>query len=204
MLVLIDESGDPGFKVSKGSSPVFVVAMVIFNDFLDAEHTSKSVSELRKKLRVKPEFKFNKSHNSIRDEFFKSLEHHKFTIRSLVVIKSRIHSAGLRDNTDRFYNFFVRMLLNHDNGMLNNARVKIDGSGDRRFKQELQAYLRRLLKERIASIKFADSRRDNLIQLADMAAGAIARSYNEDRKDADRWLKMLQNAGKIGDKWEFR
>ena len=30
MLVFIDESGDPGFKVEKGSTPVFAVAMVIF------------------------------------------------------------------------------------------------------------------------------------------------------------------------------
>lgn len=40
------------------------------------------------------------------------------------------------------------------------------------------------------------------ILLADMAAGAIARSYRTDeRKDADRWRKML--AGKIEDVWEF-
>jgi hypothetical protein len=30
MLVFIDESGDPGFKLDGGSSPVFVAAMVIF------------------------------------------------------------------------------------------------------------------------------------------------------------------------------
>jgi hypothetical protein len=30
VLVFIDESGDPGFKLERGSSPVFVVAMVIF------------------------------------------------------------------------------------------------------------------------------------------------------------------------------
>jgi len=33
---------------------------------------------------------------------------------------------------------------------------------------------------------------DNLIQLADMVAGAIARSYREDdRKNARRWRAML-------------
>lgn len=37
MLVLIDESGDPGFKLVRGSSSHFVVAMVVFDDFTDAE-----------------------------------------------------------------------------------------------------------------------------------------------------------------------
>jgi hypothetical protein len=32
MLVFIDESGDPGFRLEKGSSPVFVAALVAFRD----------------------------------------------------------------------------------------------------------------------------------------------------------------------------
>jgi hypothetical protein len=32
MLVFIDESGDPGFKLKKGSSPIFVVTLVAFRD----------------------------------------------------------------------------------------------------------------------------------------------------------------------------
>ena len=39
MLVYIDESGDAGFKVDQGSSPVFVAAMVIFGDAGDAAFT---------------------------------------------------------------------------------------------------------------------------------------------------------------------
>lgn len=36
MLVFIDDSGDPGFKIEKGSSSVFVIALVIFDDDLEA------------------------------------------------------------------------------------------------------------------------------------------------------------------------
>ena len=39
MLIFIDDSGDPGFKVQKGSSSVFVIALVIFDDNLIAEET---------------------------------------------------------------------------------------------------------------------------------------------------------------------
>ena len=46
--------------------------------------------------------------------------------------------------------------------------------------------------EAVENIKFAESHSDNLIQLADMVAGAIARSYRQgERKDADRWRLML-------------
>ena len=88
--------------------------------------------------------------------------------------------------------------------MLSGARVKIDGSGDREFKRELASYLRKQLSAgKIKSVKFTESHRDNLIQLADMTTGAIARSYRKDeRKLAGRWRQML--AAKIQDVWEVR
>ena len=204
MLILIDESGDAGFKVAKGSTSHFVVAMVIFQDMGQAELASEAIGQARDRLRVKPEFKFNKCANSVRDNFFDVVRPFQFVVRALVVDKARIYSDGLRDDKGRFYNYFVKSLLKHDNGTLQGARVKIDGSGDREFKQELGRYLRsELAAGKLASVKFAESHRDNLIQLADMSAGAIFRSYRQDdRKDADRWRNML--ASKIEDVWEFR
>ncbi|MBL8492466.1 MAG: DUF3800 domain-containing protein, partial [Rhodocyclaceae bacterium] len=197
MLILIDESGDAGFKVAKGSTPHFVVAMVIFRDLRQAELASVAIGQASERLRVKPEFKFNKCAAAVRDGFFEAVRPFHFTVRALVVDKARIYSEGLREDKGRFYNYFVKMLLKHDNGTLQGARVKIDGSGDREFKRELHRYLRGQSEAgKLVSVKFAESHRDNLIQLADMAAGAICRSYRqEDRKDANRWRAML--AGKI-------
>lgn len=204
MLIVIDESGDPGFKLTKGSTRYFVVAMVIFRDFGQAEATSRAIRDLREKLGIKPEFKFNKTEKRHRDSFFEAVRPFEFSVRALVVDKNNIYSPHLRDETDRFYNFFVNRLLHHDNGVLTNARVKIDGSGDRRFKQELGSYMRRQLGGgKVRSIKFVDSRRDDLVQLADMVVGAVARSYKEDvRTDHRRWLDML--GSKIEDVWDFK
>jgi hypothetical protein len=204
MLILIDESGDAGFKVAKGSTPHFVVAMVIFRDLNEAENASVAIAQARDRLRIKPEFKFNKCANVVRDGFFDAVRPFNFTVRALVVDKACIYSENLRDDKGRFYNYFVKTLLKHDGGALQGARVKIDGSGDREFKQELGRYLRcQMDAGKLASVKFAESHRDNLIQLADMVAGAIFRSYRQDdRKDADRWRNML--ASKIEDVWEFR
>ena len=57
MLVLIDESGDAGFKLTRGSSSHFIVAMVIFDDFDEAERASAIIEAARTSLRIKPEFK---------------------------------------------------------------------------------------------------------------------------------------------------
>ncbi len=204
--MLIDESGDPGFKLARGSSSHFVVAMVIFPDFAEAERASAAIGGLRERLRIKPEFKFSKSADPIRDQFFDGVGRFAFTVRALVVDKSVIYSDHLRETPERFYSYFLRLMMEHDGGALVGARVKVDGSGDREFKQALNAYLRRhLAAGKVNNVKFADSARDNLIQLADMAAGAILRSYTTaDRSTPDRWRRMLERAGRLGDVWNFR
>ena len=78
----------------------------------------------------------------------------------------------------------------------------IDGSGDRAFRLMLQTSLRRQVGDRLKTIRFSNSRTDPLVQLADMCAGAIARSYRLDRKDARRWRRML--APRLDDVWDFR
>lgn len=88
------------------------------------------------------------------------------------------------------------------------ASIKIDGSGDKEFKRALNSYLRKCIGEnKIKKFKIADSKKDNLIQLADMVVGAIARSYNgHKRKDASRWLDILKRKLKIkaSDIWDFK
>lgn len=206
MLVLIDESGDPGFKLVRGSSSHFVVAMVIFDDYTEAERASAAIADLRARLRLKTEFKFSKSSDGVKNAFFDCVCGCRFTVRAIVVDKSVIYRDSLRERKDLFYNYFVQMLLRHDNGALCDARIKIDGSGDRRFKNELNSYLRKQLRPgQVRNIKFAESHRDHLIQLADMVAGAILRSYRAaDRKDAVRWRQILKRAGREGDVWDFR
>ena len=53
MLVFIDESGDPGFRIAKGSSPVFVVAMVVFADRVAATRTQDIVRNLLGRVRCR-------------------------------------------------------------------------------------------------------------------------------------------------------
>ncbi len=121
----------------------------------------------------------------------------------MVVEKERNTAVTCDRIREAFYSFFVKSMLKFDNGLLKDAKVVIDGSGERVFKQELSAYLRRHTHDgAIKSVRFSDSRRDELVQLADMCTGAIARPYRDNRKDGDRWLRMI--APKIEDVWEFK
>jgi Protein of unknown function (DUF3800) len=203
MLVFIDESGDPGFKLKKGSTPVFIAALVAFRDPKQARCTQAAIEAAAARLHIRPKFKFSKCRNEVRDAFFEAVRPFNFCVRAIVVQKQVIYSAHLRSKKEAFYSFFVKSLLKFDGGLLKSARIVIDGSGDRTFRSELGAYFRRHLGAgKVKSIRFRDSESDRLVQLADMCAGAIARSYKTDKDDRYRWRSML--GSKIEDIWEFR
>jgi hypothetical protein len=201
MLVFIDESGDPGFK--KGSSATFVAALVAFKDHDQARAADAAITAAADRLRVRPEFKFSKCRSEVRDAFFQAVRAFDFCVRAIVVQKKLIYSPHLRSEKEAFYAFFVKSMLKFDDGLLKEARIVIDGSGDRIFRSELDAYFRRYLgRGKVKSIRFRDSQSAPLVQLADMCAGAIARSFKAGRDDRDRWRAML--APKIEDVWIFR
>lgn len=202
MLVFIDESGDPGFKLDRGASPIFVVAMAIFAHQEDAARTQNAI-ERSEALRIhKGEFRFTKCSNHVRDMFFEATVNCPFRVRAIVVRKEVIYSPRLKADKDRFYEFFVKEMMKHDGGALRNATINIDGSGDREFRQNLNAALRRKLGEGvIKDIRFKNSKNDVLIQLADMCAGAISRSYR-DRAHKDRWRRMLRP--RLDHVWDFK
>lgn len=202
MLVFIDESGDAGFKLESGASPIFVVAMVLFANQEEAAATQKAIEQSPALQSHKREFRFTKCSNEIRDLFFETAVNCPFRVRAIVVQKEIIYSPRLKADKDRFYEFFVKEMMKHDRGAIRNAKIIIDGSGDRAFRQNLNAALRRKLGEGvIKDIRLKNSKNDVLVQLADMCAGAIGRSYRN-RPNKDRWRRMLQP--RLDDVWEFR
>jgi len=50
MLVFIDESGDPGLKIEKGSSRFFTIALVIFEDKEEALACDQRIKLLKREL----------------------------------------------------------------------------------------------------------------------------------------------------------
>lgn len=209
MLIFLDESGDPGFKVRKGSTYAFVVILVIFDDELDAERTALAIKELRRDLGKsdKFEFKFNKCNRQLRSQFLSIVARFRFRIRGIVMIKERIYGEELRRSKESFYNYTVKSVLKDSFGRIENARLRIDKSGDRMFRQALANYLKRELRTQkglprtVKDIKFVDSKENVLAQLADMVAGAIRRCYSREKTNAKLYRGIIER--RIENIWEF-
>jgi len=208
VLVFIDDSGDAGFKLDIGSSRFFVITLLIFDDELEAEKTAVAIKELRRQLGFPEdvEFKFFKSKHSVREKFLRVIAPFQFRIRCLVVDKKKIHSAELKNNKNSFYSYVIKTVLKHNDDSILDAKVKIDGGGDRLFRRNFLTYLRRELnandKRIINHCRLVDSKSNVLIQMADMIAGTIRRSYDEDKKNGTHLKTIIKK--RIQDEWLFR
>jgi len=208
MLIFIDDSGDAGFKLDKGSSRFFVISAVIFDDNLEAEKTAVAIKQFRRDAGFsdRVEFKFNKSRRKIREGFLETVSVFNFRIRSLIIDKSLILSEELRNNRESFYSYAIKMLLKYSNATISEASIKIDGSGDRIFRRTFLSYLRKHLNTKEAKIikkcKLVNSKNNVLIQLADMVAGSMRRSYDEEKTDNGVYKNIIEKH--IEDEWKFK
>ena len=207
MLVFIDESGDPGFKIGEGSSAYFVISLVIFDDHLEAEKASVTIKELRRNLGLsdKYEFKFNTTKKEIIRNFIETVRKFKFCVRAMVVDKKGIYHKRLRSDKESFYNYFIMQLLDKSKGRLFDAKLFFDSRGERVVRNELRSYLSKRLNNSenhiFSKFKFVDSKQNTLVQLADIVSGSIMYRYT---KSDTSFLQKLKRQGRIEDLWEFK
>ncbi len=208
MIVFIDESGDSGFSVDKGSSRIFAIVCVVFTDELEAEKTAVAIKELKRHLGFsdRTEFKFNGSKKQVRIDFLRTINKFDFSVRAVVVDKDKIRSPLLKEDKSSFYSYFIKLILSHTKGTIVNAKVRIDGSGDRIFRRNFLTYLRKQLnsseKKVMQNVKLVDSKTNVLIQMADMIAGTIRRHKEGEKEDAKEYYKNIEK--KISDCWDFQ
>lgn len=208
MLVFIDDSGDPGFKLDQGSTEYFVIACVIFDDDLEALKVKVAIKELRRELHFpdNTEFKFFKSSSDVKRKFLEKVNGFTFRIRTIVIDKKIVKSNKLKTDKNSFYSYVIKLVLQHSDNSILDAKIRIDGSGDRIFRKNFLTYLRKQLnskqKKIIKNCKLIDSRSDELIQMVDMIAGSIRRSYDASKKDAKDYKSIIKKH--IEDEWPFK
>jgi hypothetical protein len=209
MQIYIDESGDAGFKTDKGSSKCLVVCLVCFKNEELASEAINAINQLRSSLGwpAHVEFKFSKTKHEIRERFFRTVASIPFEICAIVMQKDLIRSDHLRSNKDDFYKYTVKHGLGSAASLIEDADIFIDGSGDRVFKREFSAYLRREFAPPdgigFKSFRFVkESENNQLIQLADMCAGAIGRSYSPEKKNHDLYKQIVSR--RIRNEWAFK
>ena len=201
MLVFIDESGDAGRKIDRGSSEFFVLAVVMFEDHGDAFGCDQAIEALAEELgRGSREFKFSKDSHETRIRFLDAVRPHGFTYRVFVLNKDprKLHGPGF-NSKDSLYKWVCGTALKDVSAGWRDAIVMLDRSGERTFQRQLKSYLRREVRAlhgpgRIKRVKANDSRSDRLLQLADYVAGIVNRRA-QGKKWADVYFERISGRG---------
>jgi len=90
MLIFVDESGDTGLKIEKGSSRYFIIALVLFEENEEAEACDERIKLLRRELHLPEyfEFKFSKLRKEQRIKFFEAVLPYSFFYFGIVIDKT--------------------------------------------------------------------------------------------------------------------
>jgi hypothetical protein len=200
MLVFVDESGDPGVKGKRGSSRYFIVTAVVFEDDRVAETCERRIDALRRELGLPEyrEFRFNKCNRAIREAFLRAVARFDFKYVAFILNKDpdKLSGPGFRYQ-DSLYKLSIRYTFTNAEPLLDNAVVVIDRTGSRDFVRQLDKYLRRRinLKEGpplIRKVRSQSSHSHNLIQMADMVCGAVARSLRAEKRDHPVYRELIR------------
>jgi hypothetical protein len=195
-LIFTDDAGDAGFKLDKGSSKYFVIACVIFDDNLVAENVSQAIKKFRRKhsLGDNAEFKFSKTKKQLVKDLLREVCEYEFRICAICVDKTKVRSHELRNKPNSFYNYVIKEALSKA-ANLQDACVRLDGHADRGYRRTAVAYFRKQVNleiRKIADFKFYDSKKNDLIQLADLIAGTILRTTETDRSDCNDYYEIIK------------
>lgn len=196
MHIYIDETGDTGFKLDKGSSHIFCITLLIFNDNKEIEKMAKAIKRLQEKLHFhsNDEWKFSKTASKFRLEFLQTINNFNFEVRAVVMIKKNITGPKLISDKDSLYNYTCKLLLRYAANNMKEAKVIFDRRGNREFYNNLRQYLRTKCKldhDTIKEIKSKDSRKEIPLQVVDMIAGTIGRSFSN-KRDSQEYIKIIR------------
>jgi len=200
MLVFIDESGDPGLKIEKGSSRFFTIALVIFEDRDEALACDQRIKLLKRELgwEESSEFHFKRNSDRVRRAFLKAVAPYNFFYYGIVINKDpkKLWGEGFRDKKS-FYKYACGLVFQNAKDKLENSTVVIDKSGNLDFRRQLAKYLRKRMNEEgkklIKKVKMQRSKGNNLLQLADYVAGVINRSVQNHKKFAAEYRKIISH-----------
>jgi hypothetical protein len=187
-------------KLSEGSSSFFVVTAALCEDHEEAAACDGRIVDIRQQLSLKShkEFHFASDTPAIRKYFLREVGRSEFFYFSVVLNKRKLWGQGFQYKSP-FYKYAVNLVFQNMRPRLSDAIVVLDRSGDRDFRKQLAPYLRRKIREGqngpklIRKVRCERSHNNNLLQLADMVCGAVARSFRSDRRDRYTYRKIVKH-----------
>ena len=210
MYLALDDSGDGGMKLDGRSSPYLVMAACILTDPASMEQTAQAIRGLKARLGQSErwEFKYSKTANNTKDAFFQIVPELDFTLRAITIHKSKIDGFAFH-NAEELKLFAIAELLKTAPGAIVGAKLVIDGKDRVISGQSSAGILRKMVNTEtpgaLRKIVFEDSQRNSLIQLADMAAGAINRSRGPKSNSSAAHMKALKTKLRqpLGGLWDY-
>jgi hypothetical protein len=169
-----------------------VISLVLFEDNEEAVSCDQRIQLLKRELRLPEnfEFKFRRLRKDQRIKFFEAVLPYSFFYFGIVINKEKLYGEGFKVK-ESFYKYTCSLVFANAKPHLKDAIIIIDGTGSREFKRQLKTYLRKKIgMSIIKKVKLQSSEKNNLIQLADMIAGAIYRSLSE-KEDREIYRKMI-------------
>ena len=134
MWVFVDESGDTGFDLPGSSQDWFLVCAVVFESREAMDECERRMAELRKDLGLAAhkEFHFTADNERIRRAGLEAIKECDWWAESVELRKNSEDAGGLRGNP--LHGEALRRLFAAIAGRLERASVKLDGTGDRPFR----------------------------------------------------------------------
>ncbi|MCZ2121083.1 MAG: DUF3800 domain-containing protein [Anaerolineales bacterium] len=187
-----DEAGDASLNFEKGASRYFVVALV---GTQDADELRSVLEDLRKRENYTKgfEFHFNAlTTKKLREKTLSALQAANFKAWALIVDKTTIpEPLRILDGMD-FYLYLVTELVDRiplkvrEKGTLILDEV---GSANVALVKLKRMFKVRGIRHRFSRVFFRRSRSEDLIQVADLVAGAILRRDTKNDSEAIDYIK---------------
>ena len=192
--IFIDDSGDTGLVGS--ATNYFIVAAVLVVNSDNYARLVTAMNGFRAGLgwNELDELKFNKTRKTVIKRLLKFIQQFDFESYALVVDKAKMTVPPRLSSGETLYLYAIKELLLKLK--LNDPVVVIDGVADKKHIQRTRTYIRQALRQHgveKSRISFVDSRKDVLVQLADVIAGSIARSFDKAKSDHNDYLDLLDS-----------
>ncbi|MEI7632449.1 MAG: DUF3800 domain-containing protein [bacterium] len=206
MKIAIDESGDTGRKLWRGSSKWFVLAAAIVPDSVDGcGPTCKAVASYETAFMDGYELHYSKNTHQQHLDFLKYMHDKDFVFAAVAIDKRRllIKKPQVLRSKMSLLQYAFDSLFDQLQPWLDNPTVLIDTNGSRFFNRSLTRFLLREFGSRhkgdfrsIKQVFTVDSRQEPLVQLADYIAGAV-RHHVDKSNISTAFESYLTDKGKI-------
>ena len=160
--------------------------MVLFTDKNDAEACNQRIELVRKELQLRSDYEFHykKDSDKIKEYFLQSVAPYNFFYYGIVVNKTLLYSDNLQIK-ESFHKYVSSLVFENAKEKIHDAIVVMDGTYGKDFERSLQSYLKNRFNingiYKIKKVKSQDSKKNNLLQLADYIASGIHREISSQK-----------------------